>query len=243
MRENDTAYDILQPSTSHSSPIMASKTDAESLEDIPEDSNMSLDGSIATSTRGLFGGYNSQALGFAFGRDRGSMSQDMTPPPSLIPRGSSSAFSEDAYMDSPSGSTPSTFKEPNASVSGGSRGGTPQGPVPPLTAADGIKKSNKRRRDDDLDVHSMKRRAVSPGMSVQNSPILSQSPSQRDGGIWNGRGASRESSVATGHAAGERSNSGGSLTSVQMTPSLGPKRVGLQGITDTNDGLMKMSIE
>ena len=30
---------------------------------------------------------------------------------------------------------------------------------------------------------------------------------------------------------------------MSMTPTLGPKRVGLQGMTDTSDGLMKMSIE
>jgi hypothetical protein len=30
---------------------------------------------------------------------------------------------------------------------------------------------------------------------------------------------------------------------MSMTPTLGPKRVGLQGMTDTSDGFMKMSIE
>jgi hypothetical protein len=112
----------------------------------------------------------------------------------------------------------------------------------PPSAADGLKKSNKRRRDDDLDVNSLKRRAVSPGLSVQNSPVLSQSPAQRDGSLWGTASkASREYSAATGtHASSERSGSGGS---VSMTPSLGPKRIGLQGMTDTSDGLMKMSIE
>jgi hypothetical protein len=219
---------------------LAPKSDPDPIGFLQEDSSLSLESSTVISTRGLFGGYNSQALGLAFGSVRGSWSNEMaqTPPPSLLPRHSSSVLSDDFNMDSPSASTSSAPKDVNTNGSGGSRAGTP---IPP-TAADGIKKSNKRRRDDDLDAHSIKRRAVSPGMSVQNSPILSQSPSQRDGGVWNTRGPSREGSVS-GHAAGERSNSGGSLANLQMTPSLGPKRIGLQGMTDTNDGLMKMSIE
>ena len=85
---------------------------------------------------------------------------------------------------------------------------------------------------------SLKRRAVSPGLSVHNSPVISQSPSQRD--LWGTAAkASRETSIS-GQSNGERSNSGGSMS---MTPTLGPKRVGLQGMTDTSDGLMKMSIE
>ena len=47
--------------------------------------------------------------------------------------------------------------------------------------------NNKRRRDDDFDPMSFKRRAVSPGMSVQNSPVM-QSPMeshrQRDVNPW-----------------------------------------------------------
>src|SRR2546421_1582748 len=102
--------------------------------------------------------------------------------------------------------------------SGGAQPATPQAPP---SAADGIRKSNKRRRDDDFDINSIKRRAVSPGVSVQNSPILSQSPVQRESaGFWGTPKASRESSIG-GHAAGERSNSGGSLPN--STPSLGPK--------------------
>ena len=42
----------------------------------------------------------------------------------------------------------------------------------------------KRERDDDFDPLSFKRRAVSPGVSVQNSPVLSESPIQRDSGWW-----------------------------------------------------------
>lgn len=134
-----------------------------------------------------------------------------------------------------------------------SRATTPQLPPPfpiPPSAADGIRKSTKRRRDDEFDTLSLKRRAVSPGLSVQNSPVLSQSPGS--GSAWgstnNGGGLgkrSREGSVVSG--VGGNGNGGcvsnGSGGSVIGTPSLGPKRVGLQGMTDTSDGLMKMSIE
>ena len=115
--------------------------------------------------------------------------------------------------------------------------------VPP-SAADGIRKVNKRRRDDDLDMASMKRRAVSPGVSVGNSPILSQSPRDRGSDVWgqpvkNGRADSNASAGMNGEG---RSNSNGSV-SVTQTPLLGPKRVGLQGMTDMQGMTEKMSIE
>ncbi len=201
------------------------------LEGVPEqgsEGNMSLDGST---TKGLFGAFGSLNTG------RSSISGDFwnqrpaqTPPP---PRAESSTVSEDMSMDSPT-IGPTTSMEQNGWIS---RASTP-GAMNPPTAAEGLKKSNKRRRDDDFDQASIKRRAVSPGVSVHNSPIISQSPAQRD--LWgtNTKG-SRETSIG-GQSTGERSNSGGSIV---MTPTLGPKRIGLQGMTDTSDGLMKMSIE
>ncbi|KAF2641076.1 hypothetical protein P280DRAFT_301732 [Massarina eburnea CBS 473.64] len=204
------------------------------LEGVPEEeseSNLSLDGSTS---KGLFSAFmppkNINTGGGKSLWDRDVPAQ--TPPPPTFPRAGSSVVSEDMNMESPSTSSlPSNAK---AGGSEQSRSATPQPLAPPLTAVDGLKKSNKRRRDDDLDGYSIKRRAVSPGLSVHNSPVMSQSPAQG----W-GR-AQREPSVSGGHAAGERSNSGGS---VAVTPSLGPKRVGLQSMTDTHDGLMKMSIE
>lgn len=219
------------------------------LEGVPEEgseSNMSLDSSSA---KGLFAAFN---IG---GRNPNTRYWNpdrlaQTPPPSFA-RAGSSAMSEDISMDSPSVSSTST-SQPATSTAGpesnsyplwASRASTPQ-PIAPISAVDGLKKSNKRRRDDDLDVNSIKRRAVSPGVSVQNSPVLSQSPAQRDGGLWGTAAKARSDSMsaAGGNAPGERSSSGGS-GSVSMTPSLGPKRIGLQGITDTNDGFMKMSID
>lgn len=215
------------------------------LEGVPEeetDSNLSLD---SLTTKGLFGAFGTARMNGSSFWQRDTPAQ--TPPPPPFPRAGSSAMSEDISMDSPlvastSTSLPghtSTVSDPSNSSGYLSRSSTPQ-PLAPLTAADGLKKSSKRRRDDDLDGYSIKRRAVSPGVSVHNSPVLSQSPANRDGGLWGTTTkASREASTG-GHGAGERSNSGGSMS---LTPSLGPKRIGLQGMTDTHDGLMKMSIE
>ncbi|EON69298.1 hypothetical protein W97_08458 [Coniosporium apollinis CBS 100218] len=223
------------------------------LEGIPEDSAMTLDNG-APAGKGLFGAFPLQAsrASSVSGREYWDNfdSQSQMPPISFFPRQSSSAMSEDMNMDSPTVSTPSNSvyptisneTQPSAREPSVSRASTPQPMVPP-SAVDGLRKQKRRRDDDFDDINSFKRRAVSPGMSVQNSPILSQSPGQR--GEWGAPPkTSREGSVGvgqalSGHAAGERSNSSGSTS----TPSLGPKRVGLQGMVDTNDGLMKMSIE
>jgi hypothetical protein len=228
VRESDT--DLERPSgTAQSSPNLLPTVPGLDgpLEGVPEEgseSNMSLDGSTSKGLFGAFGslhsGRNSVSNGFWGSRAA------HTPPPSF-PRAESSAMSEDMNMDSPT-------------IGGGaSRASTP-GAMQPPTAAEALKKSNKRRRDDDFDEASIKRRAVSPGVSAHGSPVISQSPAQRDSTLWGtNTKASRETSIS-GQSHGERSNSGGSMS---MTPTLGPKRIGLQGMTDTNDGLMKMSIE
>jgi D-3-phosphoglycerate dehydrogenase len=59
----------------------------------------------------------------------------------------------------------------------------PHPPGPPTAAEITRRINSKRRRDDDLDPVSIKRRAVSPGMSVHNSPVM-QSPLQRDMAPW-----------------------------------------------------------
>ena len=85
-------------------------------------------------------------------------------------------------------------------------------------------------RDDDFDPNYFKRRAVSPGLSVQNSPILPQSP-----GWWG----------TPPPAKAERVGSNGSTGGSQSGGCGGgqPKRVGMQGMNDTYDGLMIMSID
>ena len=99
------------------------------------------------------------------------------------------------------------------------------------TAADVVRKVNKkRRRDDDFDPASFKRRAVSPGMSVQSSPVLPQSPVLSSDKSWG-----HPPPKANGHGHSDRSNSGGSVS--------GTKRIGLQGMVETNDSLMNMSID
>jgi hypothetical protein len=105
------------------------------------------------------------------------------------------------------------------------------GGIPPSAAEITRRINSKRRRDDDLDPVSFKRRAVSPGMSVHNSPIM-QSPLQRDIAPW----GSRPGSV------------GGDGTGKSGTPSEngsrgGKGRIGYQGMIDTNDGITKLSIE
>jgi len=249
VRESDDDPNPLQPTHSNqsangdSSPVLPAVPGIEhGLEDIPEDNAMGID--LSGSSKNLFGAFSRQAVrnSYSQGKDFWNNFQEThTQPPAFLPRGSSSGISDDMNMDSPTLTAISTNTQApeDNHHSATSRASTPQ-PFAPPSAVDGLRKNNKRRRDDDLDSLSMKRRAVSPGMSVQNSPIMSQSPGQREASLWGSTKASREGSVS-GHGAGERSNSNGSMSSVP--PNIGPRRVGMQGMTDTHDGLMKMSIE
>ncbi|KAI0554029.1 hypothetical protein F4679DRAFT_393860 [Xylaria curta] len=184
------------------------------------------------------------------------------PPPTILPRGSSSGISEDINMDSPSMSTSSgntgLFGPGTGFHSHGSetrKSETPQptasatpsqtGSVPPTAAEITRRINNKRRRgDDDLDPHVFKRRAVSPGMSVHNSPIM-QSPLQRDNMTWGSRPGSNHGGDKASGTPSENGSSGGNTNgSTAGRPIAGAKgRVGFQGMSDTNDGLMRMSIE
>lgn len=172
---------------------------------------------------------NSAGLGFWNNFDE----RIRTPPP-MFPRESSPGISDDIPMDTPQSSIrsstpqPSTIKHVNRSES---RSSTPQ--LPPNTS-DTLRKGNKRMRDEDFDPSFFKRRAVSPGMSLQNSPILPQSPLQRDGGWWGVQ--SRYGRETPGsQTVGDRISSGGSASSGSGAPPTA-KRVGLQGMSDTNDG-------
>ncbi|KAM7215066.1 hypothetical protein V8F06_009520 [Rhypophila decipiens] len=143
------------------------------------------------------------------------------------------------------------------------------------TAAEITKRINsKRRRDDDFDPVSIKRRAVSPGMSVQNSPIM-QSPLQRDMAPWGSRPGSVGGDTTTGgggfksgssapsengsfgtsnaNNGGSNNHNGGNnngqstggATATNNRPIAIPsgKRIGFQGMVDTNDGITRLSIE
>lgn len=92
-----------------------------------------------------------------------------------------------------------------------------------------IPNPNKRRRPDDFDLTSFKRRAVSPVTSSQNSPVQPHAPST----LENAR--SKAISIPGSHS---------SESATPATSHSGPvKRVGLQGMKETNDGLMNMSID
>jgi hypothetical protein len=253
VRENDPEVDRPLPTTSQSSPTLPAIPGlSEGLEGIPEDSAMNLDNGGMNSGKGLFGAFgrhpsivNSTEFWTSFQKDTRT-----PPPPSFFPRGSVSAASDDVNMDSPTVSTPSNSVCPSQSNNGldapftidSSRSSTPQPQPQPPTAAEGLRKQNKRRRDDDFDIISFKRRAVSPGVSVQNSPILSQSPGGR-GDLWGQPKVTREASLSTNGASNnERSSSAGS-TVPNATPVLGPKRVGLQGMNDMQGLTEKMSLE
>ncbi|KIW04180.1 uncharacterized protein PV09_04493 [Verruconis gallopava] len=265
VRESD-APDVQRNDTltANSSPtLQAVDSLADALQGIPEENQTSLESKPA---KGLFGTFSRQSNSR---RDVQELwnSLDRThrtpPPPSFFPRlSSSTTMSDDVSMDSPVISTPTgsvfpwavpskeaatnSVATPRASTPQAQTTGTTNAINAPLTAAEGIRKANKRRRDDDLDIASMKRRAVSPGVSVGNSPILSQSPSQRSD-VWGQsskttRQESNGSATNGGGSLHEKSSSNGSM-SVTQTPLLGPKRVGLQGMTDMQGMTEKMSIE
>lgn len=246
--------------TAQSSPKLG--TTQEPFDDIPDDDLMS-DSTLSSS-------FKHQAIRNSKGNifwdtfsETGSINgtRITPPPPILLPRGSSSGIVEDVNMDSPSMSISSG----NAGLFGPGPGflhgsdsqksETPQptasatpsqaGSVPPTAAEITRRINQKRRREDDFDPNIFKRRAVSPGMSVHNSPIM-QSPLQRDNMPWGSRPGSTHGGDKASGTPSENGSSGGNNNSAANTgrPIGGAKgRVGFQGMSDTNDGLMRMSIE
>ncbi|KAI8965079.1 hypothetical protein F5Y11DRAFT_313815 [Daldinia sp. FL1419] len=254
------ALDIPNMSTAQSSPNLGAAQD--SLDDIPEDDMMT--------DSGLSSSFKQQALKNSKGKNFWENFSEtssvtgtrITPPPSsLMPRGSSSGMSEDVNMDSPSLSAgPGLFGSGQNGNPGSEsqKSDTPQlsslppsmqgGSIPPTAAEITRRINNKRRRDDDyFDTHGLKRRAVSPGMnSVHGSPVT-QSPLQRDAGPWgpgsrpgSNHGGERERDKASGTGTPSENGSVGGNGGRMVN---GKGRVGFQGMVDTNDGLMRMSIE
>lgn len=269
------------PKTANSSPtIQAMNSLADSLEGIPEsDHELSLEPLPGSSIgKGIFAAFGRPlpAANNSIEFWNSNPSKAKTPPPPTAFNRGMSTMSDDINMDSPNASTPSSTAFPAAVNTTEtaqypferSRGSTPSFQPPGLpsqmsmnssaapTAADGLRKQNKRRRDDDLDMMSFKRRAVSPSC---NSPIISQSPSQsRD--LWGQPKSGREGSTSnptsmtgtkngslSGEASGsghpERSSSTGSIAMAGATPVLGPKKVGLMGMNDMQGLAEKMSLE
>lgn len=257
LRIPPSGLDAQAPSTALSSPNFGAAPDT--LDDIPESDIM---GDLAM---GLSSSFKKQAIKNSKGKsfwetfsESSSIAGTRTtpPPPAFLPRGSSSGVSEDVAMDSPSMTAYSGFlaTQPSHSRAESQRSDTPQtglqqaGPQPPSAAEITRRINNKRRRggDDDFDPVSFKRRAVSPGMSVHNSPVT-QSPMQRDSAPWGSRPGSNGGDKGTSSAPSESGSMGG--TPGNLSSSSGGRmasnkpRVGLQGMVDTNDGIMRMSIE
>lgn len=268
VREREEDVDIDPRSVAASSPLLmpALPGGADALEDIPEDSTMSIDSQLNNSLNTISNNNNNSAkvnpnLNFNIHASRNSaginywnkFDKDLrTPPPPSFTARNSSSLSGDMNMDSPAANDPS-----NAARSASVVSMTDE--APSSQQSDFARKFGKRRREDDFDIASIKRRAVSPSLSVHNSPIVTASPARsevvsREGTAstttatsWGQppRSMTRESSMSTGSGVENgRSNSGGSAGSMMSTSTIGPhKRVGLQGMVDTNDGLMNMSIE
>ena len=247
VRESDGGADLTlqasHPTTGASSPVMQPIT--ASPPDLAEDSSglepSQLD--LSNSRRSM-STFSNQAMRNSSGAAFWNNFDDRmrTPPPPGFTRGNSMSTNDEMPIDTPISSTFSSIASTHQPVQpithNRSRSSTPQ---PIITAADATRIIGKRRRDDDLDAHHFKRRAVSPGVSIGGSPIIPSSPAQREGGWWSMPSkSSRE--TPTGHVNGDRVNSGGSISG--GSAGLGSqKRVGLQGMTDTHDGLMNMSIE
>ncbi|KAH7040351.1 uncharacterized protein B0I36DRAFT_357662 [Microdochium trichocladiopsis] len=251
------------PSTVQSSPDLNATSGG--LDDMPEMEMESIPGPVRNLRHHPYrmsrGRKPSEALS-----DASSAAGIRTTPPHIpfLPRESSSGMSEDINMDSPSQSVqqdPQLLQQQQ------------QAGMPPTAAEITRRINNKRRRDDDFDPMSMKRRAVSPGMSTHNSPV-GQSPMQRDGASWGSRQGSTaggdkasatpsENGASTPASNGVGGSGGGGGGASSTTATAGPfatgagtagsgsrpvsgagkGRVGLQGMTDTHDSLMRMSIE
>ncbi len=250
VRESDNdveaAQQLMHPNTDTSPSLLPAVTGlSEILDDNSEQMNISCESSAKACERRLSNNFTRQAIKNSGGVDFWNTFDERvrTPPPPLFPRESSSGMSEDnMHVDTPQSSIMSFCSRADplkSQHSSRSRSQTPQPPSMP-SAAEISWKVGKRRRDDDFDAYSIKRRAVSPGLSLQSSPVLPQSPAQRDNGWW-GLPPKPNREVPTGTVTGERANSNGSVSS-SNGHSL-PKRVGFQGMNDTNDGLMNMSIE
>ncbi|KAJ6014180.1 hypothetical protein N7540_008771 [Penicillium herquei] len=157
-----------------------------------------------------------------------------TPPP--VRHSASSVHDDDISMDM----TPSTtIGSTTADSKPRSRSSTPH--APGMSAMGELRR--KRRREDDFDPNLFKRRAVSPSVSAQSSPVLTHTSTVVDTGpnIWG-----PPSKLGAPFSERPSTESGNRTTphNAPHTPHSGTtKRVGLQGMTEASDGFMNMSIE
>ncbi|THY79254.1 hypothetical protein D6C86_00060 [Aureobasidium pullulans] len=153
-----------------------------------------------------------------------------TPPPPAFPTRGSSSLSGDIAMDSPADNSTlrsaSVISMNEPSIASSAETDT-QGST--YVSQDALRRPfGKRRRDDDFDMQSFKRRAVSPSMSVHGgSPVVASPVASA---------AARNQSLPRDGAPLEKSTSNGASGTA-------PRRIGLQGMVDTNEGIMRMSIE
>ena len=229
-REAEVIRQVQENDDSDPSPIFPATPFATEPETSTDEDLSSTQHSLPMNNFGQHAQQNSAGLGFWHDFEN---NRYRTPPPSLVPRESSSTLSEDT-MDTPGASNVFPSIE-NAALMhfnrsrSRSRSTTPM-PQNGLSAGEVARRvngnNNKRRREEDFDPAAIKRRAVSPGLSVQSSPILPQSPALVNDKSWGHPPPKQQ----------DRSNSGGSVSN-------GTKKVGIQGMTDTNDGIMNMSID
>ncbi|KAK4924684.1 hypothetical protein LTR66_016437 [Elasticomyces elasticus] len=231
VHESDPVYDQQH--------IVSNNTTEEPLDALADDSkwnNLTPDVSHEKGARSSFDEHakrNSGGLGFWNNFESTSPMQNdrylTPPPPSLLPQDSSSMMSVEGietsnpfHDQSGAGSllkqlhrSRSRSTTPLASAHVSQAGSNANG-QPLIRAGDVARKvNNKRRRDDDFDPVSFKRRAVSPGMSVQSSPVVPQSPTSTSDKAW-GRPPPKTPQA--------RQNSDGNSS----TPGGGVKRIGLQ---------------
>ena len=222
VRESDPGPSEANANVSQSVTTASSPAQTEAMEELAD-----IMGREASGERRLSSNFSQQALRNSGGPEFwNKFDERIRTPPPPFPIRANSSVSEDIAMEPPMSTTaPNVLPFSNGPYnSSPSRSSTPQ-PIP--TAGELTRKTlGKRRRDDDFDPAVLKRRAVSPGLSLQNSPILPPSPAQRESSWWQTK-AHRESSASS------NSNSNGTVG----------KRIGMQGMNNTNDGLMNMSIE
>ena len=262
VRESDNANSICvapsQPTTTASSPYIlpatAGPNDGSGSGEISEDVTMASEISAASRRSSSTFSFQATRSSTSLGLWNVTDERTRTPPPFIAPRGSSSGVSDDFHMETPLSSINSMT--PHQSTTKHDVQQQPPTMYTSTVMEFPIKKGNKRVRDDDWDILHFKRRAVSPGMSLQNSPILPQSPLSNHGwaGQWpKGSHPSQQyqqqyHEVPGGsQVIGDRISSGGSVSSSSNGANgngvATPRRVGLQGMNDTSDGFMGMSIE
>lgn len=155
-----------------------------------------------------------------------------TPPPSRAP--GASANDDDMVMDM----TPlTTIGSSTTDYKPRSRSSTPH-----AQGTAGISEINrKRRREDDFDPNLFKRRAVSPSVSAQSSPVMTHSSTVDTGpSIW-GPPSKLGPPFSERPSTDKRTSLDNGNRPISHAGT--PKRVGLQGMTEASDGFMNMSIE